>query len=72
MSISDQLRQAISESGKSANVLAKETGVPQPTITRFLNGAEMRTGSIDKLSAYLGLTLTKEPASKPAAKRGKK
>ena len=67
MEISNQLRAAIRKSGKSANVLAKESGVPQPTITRFLAGAEMRSNTIDKLAAYFGLEL--RSAAKPSAKR---
>ena len=57
MEVSNQLRTAIRKSGKSANVLAKESGIPQPTITRFLAGGEMRSNTIDKLAAYFGLEL---------------
>ena len=49
----DQLRAVIRESGWSANELAKFTGVPQPTITRFLNGGDMMLSTAEKLSAFL-------------------
>lgn len=63
MTISGQLRKAILDSKKSANVLAQESGVPQPTITRFLNGADMKVSTIDKLADYLRLEL--QPITTP-------
>jgi plasmid maintenance system antidote protein VapI len=51
------LRAAIVNSGQSANEIAKATGVPQPTITRFLAGADMRVSRASKIAAYLGLEL---------------
>jgi plasmid maintenance system antidote protein VapI len=66
MDVSDQLRTAIRKSGISANELSRSCGVPQPTITRFLAGAEARASTIDKLAAYFGLTL------QPAAARPRK
>jgi plasmid maintenance system antidote protein VapI len=64
VSISSQLRDAIKDSGQSANALARATGVPQPTITRFLNGAQMRTENIDRLAEYFGLKLCREKKTK--------
>lgn len=55
--LADALRDAIRKSGMSANALAEETGVPQPTITRFLAGADMKLETAGKLAAYLGLAL---------------
>jgi hypothetical protein len=66
MTISDQLRTAIRECGLSANELGKESGVPQPMITRFLNGSELRTNTVDKLAAYFRLEL------RPIAKQKRK
>jgi hypothetical protein len=72
MSVSNQLRTAIRRSGKSANELAKEAKIPQPTITRFLNGADMKASTIDKLAEYFGLQLRpvkpRSPLAKPASK----
>ena len=56
--------QAIKDSGESANSLGKKAGVEQSTITRFLNGAEMRTENIDKLADYFGLKLCREKKTK--------
>lgn len=67
MAVSDQLREAIRSSGKSANVVARESGVPQPTITRFLNGADMKGSTIDKLAAHFCLEL--RPAKEPSGAR---
>ena len=57
-------RDAIRNSGESANALAKKTGVSPPTISAFLNGAEMRTETIDKLAEYFGLKLCREKKTK--------
>lgn len=51
------LRQAIRDSGLSAMRLAELTGVPQPTISRFLSGADMRLSRAMTLADYLGLEL---------------
>jgi predicted transcriptional regulator len=51
------LRDGITKSGKSANEIARATGVPQPTITRFLAGADMRLSRAQKIADYLGLEL---------------
>jgi hypothetical protein len=58
------LRQAINTSGKSGNVIASESGVPQSTLVRFLAGNEVRSAHIDKLAAYFGLVLKKERRGK--------
>lgn len=69
MDISDQLREAIRSSGKSANVLAREAGVTQPTISTFLLGKDIRLVSAARLAAYLGLTLQPDDgAAKPKIK----
>lgn len=57
--LADTLRNAIRNSGESANVIAKATGVPQPTITRFLAGADMKLATAEKIAAHLGLELQK-------------
>jgi predicted transcriptional regulator len=53
------LRRAILDSGISANELARRSGVPQPTITRFLAGADMRISKAAKIALELGLSLKK-------------
>jgi hypothetical protein len=55
--LADTLRAAIRNSGQSANAIARETGVPQPTITRFLAGADMKLATAEIIASYLGLEL---------------
>jgi ribosome-binding protein aMBF1 (putative translation factor) len=57
--VADQLRQAIRESGLSANQLSKETGIDQTLISRFLRGKDMGIERASKIAAYLGLKLTR-------------
>lgn len=55
--LADKLRNAIERSGISANELAKATGVPQTTISRFLRGKDMGIHRAGKIAKYLGLEL---------------
>jgi predicted transcriptional regulator len=57
--LDQSLRRAIKDSGLSDNELARRTGVPQPTISRFLAGADMKLATAAKIAAYLGLSLRK-------------
>lgn len=54
------LREAINNSGESANAIARATGVPQPTITRFLAGADMKLSTAARLAEYLKLELKRK------------
>lgn len=57
--LTDELKQAIADSGVSGYKLAKESGVPQPVVQRFLAGERgISLTTADKLAAYLGLRLT--------------
>lgn len=67
MPISDVIREAVKASGKSLNEIARETGIPQPTISRFVLGADLRVSNVDKLAEYFGLQLY----GKKSTKRGK-
>ena len=69
MAISDELRNAIRKSGKSLTMLAKESGVPQPMLTRFMNGQDLRLATADKLCSYFGLELRPSHKPKPKGKR---
>src|SRR4029079_7636974 len=72
MTISEQLKEAIRESGKAPNLIAKETGVANPILSRFLSADPDQHGDIrlesiaDKLCAYFGLEL--RSADKPMRK----
>lgn len=58
--VADQLRQAIRDSGLSANQISKETGINQTLVSRFLRGKDMGIERASKIAAYLGLELNKK------------
>ncbi len=57
--MAETLRDAIRKSGLSANRLAKETGVKQTTISKFLRGGDMGLSRASKIAEFLGLELKK-------------
>ncbi len=58
--ITEQLRQAIEESGLSAYRLAADSGVNVATVLRFKNGERsLSLSSVDGLCRVLGLELVK-------------
>jgi transcriptional regulator with XRE-family HTH domain len=58
VSFSDQLREAIRNSGMTVYFIAKASGVDKAVLSRFLNGkAAMSMASIDQLCPVLGLRL---------------
>ena len=58
VSLAAQLRKAIKASGLTQYRIAKDTGVPQPVVNRFVNGERSITlETADKLCRYLGLKL---------------
>jgi transcriptional regulator with XRE-family HTH domain len=60
--ITDQLRQAIAESGVSRYRIAKDTGVSQSTLAQFVNGKRgLSMEALDAIGQYLGLTLVSVP-----------
>ena len=56
------LREAIEKSGESDYAIAKASGVPQSTVTRFHNGQRDELGLINagKLAEFLGYSLVKD------------
>jgi plasmid maintenance system antidote protein VapI len=57
-SLQDALKAGIRQSNKTPYQLAKESGVSQPIISRFVNGErDIRLETADKLAAALGLKL---------------
>ena len=58
-SIADSLKQAISASDRSVYQIAKESGISQIVIARFLSGErDIRMATADKLARVLNLQLT--------------
>lgn len=57
MTPTEQLREAIRESGISQYALAKETEVPQSRISDFLSGRAIASDNFDRLAKAMGLEL---------------
>lgn len=55
--IAETVRKAAENSGKSAYRLAQETGLPYSIVRRWLAGGGMRSGSLSRLAAALGIDL---------------
>lgn len=65
MSVTEQLRQAMDESGKSRYALAKATGIDGATLHRFYYGeGNLSADGIDRLAEVLGLELAKKHGPK--------
>ncbi len=61
--LSEQLQRAINASGKSRYEIAKETGISQSTLSRFVNGERGLTiAALDTLAAFLDLHITTRPS----------
>lgn len=56
-SFSNQLREAIKHSGMSHYRISKKSGVSASNLCRFTHGAEIRSGSIDRLCKVLKIEL---------------
>ena len=56
--VESALRAVIESSGMSAKKISEQTGVPQPTITRFLNRERTITlPNVDRLAAFFGFEI---------------
>lgn len=75
MTIREKLTAAIERSGISLNALAKETGLQQTTIMRFVDGMDTRLSVIEKLADHFGFELEEKkhaPAKKSAPPKSRK
>jgi len=59
VTLDDVLRAAIRKTGKTSYRLGKDTGIPQQTIDRFLDGADMKLSTASRLCHHLKLRLSK-------------
>jgi plasmid maintenance system antidote protein VapI len=67
--LTEQLRQAILESGQTRYAIAKATGIGQDVLSRFVRGERgLSMESLDKLGLYLGLRIVRE-GRRPVAKQ---
>lgn len=66
MSLSDQIKTAIRESGKSLGQISRDTGVSDSVLSRFVNDDPEQHRDIqlevtaDKLAEYFGLDVRKK------------
>lgn len=59
LTVSEQLRQAITESGLSIYAISKGSGVTQPVVARFTSGErDIRMATADKLFKFFGMVAT--------------
>lgn len=60
MKIGDRLKQIMEEQNLTANALAEKSGVPQPTISRIVNGShgDPRTKTLEKIAAALNFSVS--------------
>ncbi len=64
--ITESLRAAIQTDGRSIYQIGQDSGVPPPTLYRFLAGQRGLTGeTIDALAKGLGLELRKKTSRNP-------
>jgi plasmid maintenance system antidote protein VapI len=67
--LSEQLRQAIRDDGRTLGQLARATGVDTPRLSRFVRGQRRLTlPAVDAVAAALGLRLVK-PSRRPKGGR---
>jgi ribosome-binding protein aMBF1 (putative translation factor) len=72
MGIDKQLRKAIQDSGMNLNQLAREIGIPQPTLYRFAHGTrDLYFENAAKIAEYFGMKLTATKRVAPAATSSK-
>lgn len=63
--LTEMLRRVIADSGETLSQLARETGVTQPQLSRFMKGERSLTlESASKLFDYFGLRVEEKPAKK--------
>jgi len=64
--LTEVLKTAIEHSGVSRYRIAQETGIPEPSLCRFMQGlSSLRLDKADALAGYLGLRLTPDPDAIP-------
>jgi phage repressor protein C with HTH and peptisase S24 domain len=59
MKIGDRLKQIMEEQNLTANALAEKSGVPQPTISRIVNGShgDPRTKTLEKIASAVNYSV---------------
>ena len=56
--LTDQLRQAVANSGKTLGELTRDTGIDKSALSRFVNGERgLSMETLDTIGDYLGLEI---------------
>lgn len=65
--LTDQLRQAVADSGRTLGELARNTGIDKSALSRFVNGERgLSMEALNAIGDYLSLRIV---ADKPRAKK---
>ncbi|HEX2837583.1 MAG TPA: helix-turn-helix transcriptional regulator [Phycisphaerales bacterium] len=70
-SVSEQLRQAVTDSGRTLSDIARDAGVHKSLLTRFMQGEGARSVTIDALCQVLGLELGTKKTTAGKDRRGR-
>ena len=63
--LTDQVRQAIDDSGLTRYRIAKDTGIDESTLAKFYNGHRgLSLHNLDRLCAYLGIRVVVDRKAK--------
>jgi hypothetical protein len=66
--LTDQLRQAVADSGRTLGEFSRDTGIDKSALSRFVNGERgLSMEGLDAIGKYLGLRIV---ADKPSKKKG--
>ena len=57
--LAEMLRAKIRDSGLTLTRIGELTGIPQPRLTVFMQGGDIRLSTAEKLAAHFRLTLRK-------------
>lgn len=67
MNVTETLRRAIKQSGMSRYEIAKETGIAQSMLSRFVTARRgLSLGAVDRLAAFLKLELVERSTRRKA------
>ena len=72
MTLSDQVRKAIRQSGLSRYRLALESGVDEASLSRFMAGSGITTTTLDAIAKVLRLEVTMKGPTKAVMNRAKR
>ena len=65
MTLSDEVRQAIDDSGLTRYRIAQDTGIDQAALSKFYNGQRgITSDTLDRLGEYLGLRIVMDRKTK--------